>query len=206
ARTQLAHPRGHAQGRALRPARRRRAGRGALRRQPDRAAAAVAGAVGGAVSRGHRPPSRRGQGAHGDPVVARRGARLRSGGGGAAMKGAAFGGGATERGKVQGRVGLMQLVAFGVADGDYALDIMRIKEIINPVPVTPMPKAPPFIEGVIELRGAILPLIDVRKRFDLPPTVPTRATKFLIVSVDVGEQRIIVGLVVDRVSEPLRVA
>ena len=122
------------------------------------------------------------------------------------MKGAAFGGGATERGKVQGRVELMQLVAFGVADGDYALDIMRIKEIINPVPVTPMPKAPPFIEGVIELRGAILPLIDVRKRFDLPPTVPTRATKVLIVSVDLGEQRAIVGLVVDRVSEPLRVA
>jgi purine-binding chemotaxis protein CheW len=121
------------------------------------------------------------------------------------MKGAAFGGGATERGKTQGRVELMQLVAFGVADGDYALDIMRIKEIINPVPVTPMPKAPPFIEGVIELRGAILPLVDVRKRFDLPTTAPTRATKVLIVSVDLGEQRAILGLVVDRVSEPLRV-
>ena len=74
--------------------------------------------------------------------------------------------------------------AFGVADGDYAVDIMRIKEIINPVPVTPMPKAPPFIEGVIELRGAILPLVDLRKRFDLPPPAPTRATKFLIVAID----------------------
>ena len=93
-----------------------------------------------------------------------------------------------------------------MADGDYAVDIMRIKEIINLVSVTPMPKAPPFIEGVIELRGTILPIIDVRKRFDLAPLPPTRATKFLIVSVDVGEQRIIVGLVVDRVSEPLRVA
>jgi purine-binding chemotaxis protein CheW len=99
---------------------------------------------------------------------------------------------------------LTQLVAFGVGDGDYAVDIMRIKEIINPIAVTPMPKAPPFIEGVIELRGAILPIIDVRKRFDMTPTQPTRATKFLIVSVDVGE-RVIVGLVVDRVSEPLRV-
>jgi purine-binding chemotaxis protein CheW len=99
---------------------------------------------------------------------------------------------------------LTQLVAFGVGDGDYAVDIMRIKEIINPIAVTPMPKAPPFIEGVIELRGAILPIIDVRKRFDMTPTPPTRATKFLIVSVDVGE-RVIVGLVVDRVSEPLRV-
>ena len=121
------------------------------------------------------------------------------------MKGSTFGGGANERAKARDRVELTQLVAFGVADGDYALDIMRIKEIINPVAVTPMPKAPPFIEGVIALRGAILPIIDVRKRFDLPSTVPTRATKFLIVSVDLGEQRAIVGLVVDRVSEPLRV-
>ena len=122
------------------------------------------------------------------------------------MKGTTFGGGANERAKARDRVELTQLVAFGVADGDYAVDIMRIKEIINPVVVTPMPKAPPFIEGVIELRGTILPIIDVRKRFDLAPLPPTRATKFLIVSVDVGEQRIIVGLVVDRVSEPLRVA
>ena len=53
--------------------------------------------------------------------------------------------------------------------------------------VTPVPKAPPFIEGVIELRGAILPVVDVRKRFDLPPTPPTRATKYLIVAIDVGE-------------------
>ena len=121
------------------------------------------------------------------------------------MKGSTFGGGANERAKVRQRVELTQLVAFGVADGDYAVDIMRIKEIINPVAVTPMPKAPPFIEGVIELRGAILPLIDVRKRFDLVATPATRSTKILIVSVDLGEQRIIVGLVVDRVSEPLRV-
>jgi purine-binding chemotaxis protein CheW len=121
------------------------------------------------------------------------------------MKGTTFGGGATERGKAAARVELVQLVAFGVADGDYCLDIMRIKEIINPVPVTPMPKAPSFIEGVIELRGAILPIIDVRKRFDAEPTPPTRATKYLIVAIDIGEQRIIVGLVVDRVSEPLRV-
>lgn len=121
------------------------------------------------------------------------------------MKGSTFGGGAAERGKVQARVELVQLVAFGVADGDYAVDIMRIKEIINPVPVTPMPKAPPFIEGVIELRGAILPIIDVRKRFDVAPTPPTRATKYLIVGLDIGVDRIIVGLIVDRVSEPLRV-
>jgi purine-binding chemotaxis protein CheW len=121
------------------------------------------------------------------------------------VKGSTFGGGANERAKVRERVELMQLVAFGVADGDYAVDIMRIKEIINPIAVTTMPKAPRFIEGVIELRGAILPVIDVRKRFDRAPTMATRATKYLIVAVDIGEAKIIVALIVDRVSEPLRV-
>ena len=101
---------------------------------------------------------------------------------------------------------LVQLASFTVGPGAYALDIMRIKEIINPVAVTPMPKAPPFIEGVIELRGAILPIVDVRKRFDAPVTATTRATKYLIVGLDLGiGDRVIVGLVVDRVSEPLRV-
>jgi purine-binding chemotaxis protein CheW len=109
------------------------------------------------------------------------------------------------RARAQPRVEVFQLVAFGVGPGEYAIDIMRIKEIINPVPVTAMPKAPSFIEGVIELRGAILPVIDVRKRFDLAPSPSTRATKFLIVGVDIGETRLIVGLIVDRVSEPLRV-
>jgi purine-binding chemotaxis protein CheW len=115
-----------------------------------------------------------------------------------------------ERGRTE-RDEALQLVAFIVGPGHYALDIMRIKEIINPVPVTPVPKAPAFIEGVIELRGAILPIVDLRKRFELPQAPPTRASKFLIVAIDVsglpsGGQRMIVGLVVDGVLEPLRIA
>ena len=118
-------------------------------------------------------------------------------------------------------VDTVQLVAFTVDGSEYALDIMRIKEIINPLPVRPVPKAPSFIEGVVELRGAILPVVDVRKRFDLPPMTPTRATKYIIVGIDlaptapaldparpsphVAARRMIVGLVVDAVSEPIRV-
>jgi len=102
-------------------------------------------------------------------------------------------------------VEIAQMVAFHVGDGEYALDIMRIKEIINPLPVTQVPKAPAFIEGVVELRGAILPVVDLRKRFDLPATAPTRTSKVLIVSIDINGRRMIVGLVVDGVSEPIRV-
>jgi purine-binding chemotaxis protein CheW len=100
---------------------------------------------------------------------------------------------------------MAQMVAFNVGDGEYAIDIMRIKEIINPLTVTQVPKAPAFIEGVVELRGAILPVVDLRKRFDLVATEPTRATKYLIVAIDVAGRRMIVGLIVDGVSEPLRV-
>ena len=104
------------------------------------------------------------------------------------------------------RAEMVQMVAFSVGEGEYALDIMRMKEIINPLPITPVPKAPSFIEGVIELRGAILPVVDMRKRFDLSPTAQTRSTKYMIVGIDVQGRRMIVGLIVDAVSEPIRLA
>ncbi len=96
---------------------------------------------------------------------------------------------------------LIQLATFFVGGEEYALDIMRIKEIIHPLKITPVPKVPEFIEGVIELRGAILPIVDLRKRFGLPAPPPVRATKYIIVGIE-GR---IVGLVVDGVGEVLRV-
>jgi len=106
----------------------------------------------------------------------------------------------TERRAQSGR--LVQLASFLVGGEEYALDIMRIKEIINPQRVTPVPKVPSFIEGVIELRGAIIPIVDLRKRFDLPATATVRATKYIIVAIE-GR---IVGLIVDAVGEVLRLA
>jgi purine-binding chemotaxis protein CheW len=102
----------------------------------------------------------------------------------------------------------VQLVAFRLGAGDYAIDIMRIKEVIQPVPVTVVPRAPTFLEGVIDLRGAILPVVDLRRRFGLE-LEHTHREKFLIVAVDVGlgpGRRLIVALAVDQVREPIRVA
>jgi purine-binding chemotaxis protein CheW len=112
---------------------------------------------------------------------------------------------AVDRGKIRPNE-LVQLVAFTVGAGEYAIDIMRIKEVIKPVAITPIPRAPHFIEGVIELRDAILPIVDVRKRFDLSPTPLLRSARFVITAIDVGGRRMIVGLIVDSVSEPLRIA
>jgi purine-binding chemotaxis protein CheW len=110
-----------------------------------------------------------------------------------------------ERARPKQSIEIVQMVAFSVGAGDYALDIMRIKEIINAAPITAIPKAPAFVEGVIELRGAILPIVDLRKRFDLPASPLTRVSKYLITVIDVNGKRMIVGLIVDQVHEPIRV-
>jgi purine-binding chemotaxis protein CheW len=95
---------------------------------------------------------------------------------------------------------LVQLCKFVVGGQEYAIDIMRVKEIINPLPITPVPGAPGFMEGVIELRGLILPVVDLRKRFGLEAGPPTRQNKYVLVALD-GR---IVALVVDAVREFLR--
>jgi purine-binding chemotaxis protein CheW len=95
---------------------------------------------------------------------------------------------------------LAQLCAFRIGGEDYAIDIMRVREIIHPLPITPVPRAPAFVEGVVRLRGDVLPVLDVRKRLGLPPAPPTRKSRFLLVNV-AGRR---LALVVDEVREVLR--
>lgn len=95
----------------------------------------------------------------------------------------------------------VQLCTFRVGGEDYALDIMRVREIIHPLPITPVPRAPAFVEGVIRLRGEVIPVVDVRKRFGLPLAAPGPRTKYLVVRV-AGRR---LALVVDEISEVLRV-
>jgi purine-binding chemotaxis protein CheW len=97
--------------------------------------------------------------------------------------------------------GLAQLCTFRVGGEDYAIDIMRVREIIPPAPVTPVPRSPSFVEGVVRLRGDVIPVLDVRRRLGLKVTPPTRKTKYLIVNV-AGRR---LGLVVDEVTEVLRI-
>ena len=100
-----------------------------------------------------------------------------------------------------GRAGpLVQLCTFRVGGENYAIDIMRVREIIHPLPITPVPRAPAFVDGVIRLRGDVIPVIDVRKRFGLPATPATRKSRFLVVNV-AGRR---IALVVDEVREVLR--
>ena len=93
----------------------------------------------------------------------------------------------------------MRLATFGVGDEIFAIDIMRIREIVRPLGTTPVPKAPFGMVGVFNLRGRVLPLFDLRVRFGFEPSPQTDQARFLIVSL---EGRLI-GLLVDRVHEVL---
>jgi purine-binding chemotaxis protein CheW len=95
---------------------------------------------------------------------------------------------------------LVQLCTFRIGGEDYAVDIMRVREIIHPLPITPVPRAPAFVEGVVRLRGEVIPVLDVRRRLGVAQAPVSRKTRFLVVNV--ARRRI--GLVVDEVCEVLR--
>jgi purine-binding chemotaxis protein CheW len=95
----------------------------------------------------------------------------------------------------------IQVACFRLGNDLYAVDIMRIKEIIRPQKLTSLPKAPDFVDGVLNLRGNVVPVLDLRKRFDLPILDSGQSSRLLIVKV-VGQ---LLGLVVDDVTEVIAV-
>lgn len=94
-----------------------------------------------------------------------------------------------------------QLVVFTLADEHFGLDINSVESIIKLQPITVVPRARAFIEGVTNLRGAVLPVVNLRKRFDMPVEQGSKDSR--IVVVEVGNTTI--GMIVDTVTEVLRV-
>lgn len=89
------------------------------------------------------------------------------------------------------------LVGFVVGDVAYAVPISAVKEIVNPLPLTELPHAPAAVAGVADHRGEVVPVVDLRARFGVPPADDTLRSKWILVDVE-GR---IVGLAVDRVTE-----
>lgn len=90
----------------------------------------------------------------------------------------------------------IQLICFKLGPEVYGFDIMQIKEIIRYQKITPIPKAASFIEGVINLRGVVVPVIDLRKRFELPVDINIKC-RVIIAQVETK----IVGLIIDDVTD-----
>lgn len=96
---------------------------------------------------------------------------------------------------------LLQLVTFNLVGEEFGLPILDVREIIRMVEVTPVPHSPDFVEGVINLRGQILPVIDLRKRFNLESSVADDDTRIVVVEINKN----LIGLIVDGVNEVLRI-
>ncbi|MFK7862342.1 MAG: chemotaxis protein CheW [Granulosicoccus sp.] len=94
-----------------------------------------------------------------------------------------------------------QFLSFLIAGEEYGIEILKVQEIKSWGPYTPLPKSPDYVLGVINLRGAIVPIIDLRSRFGLPPTDYTATTAVIIVRTGSDDHARIIGLVVDSVSE-----
>lgn len=90
-----------------------------------------------------------------------------------------------------------ELIAFHVSGQELCLDVVKVREIRGWTPATPMPHAPTFMLGVINLRGTVLPIIDLAVRMGFPSATPN--SRHAIMVVEIGSQ--IVGLLVDSVSE-----
>jgi purine-binding chemotaxis protein CheW len=96
---------------------------------------------------------------------------------------------------------LNQLISFEVGDEEYGLEILRVKEVIRIREITRLPKAPRFVKGIINLRGDVIPIIDLRDRFGLEQAEYTAMTRVIVV--DVEDK--LVGMVVDAASQVVRI-
>ena len=94
-----------------------------------------------------------------------------------------------------------QLVVFVLAEEAYGVETNTVREIIRMQAVNSVPDAPAFVEGVMNLRGSVIPVVNLRKRFNLPAGETTAATRVVVVDID-GEG---IGVIVDAVTEVLRV-
>jgi purine-binding chemotaxis protein CheW len=95
----------------------------------------------------------------------------------------------------------VKVVSFHLGNEEYGVDIAQVQEIIRMVEITHVPRAPRFMEGVINLRGQLIPIIDLRTRFSMPRIDQTKSTRIIVT--EIGNKR--VGIVVDSVSEVLNI-
>jgi purine-binding chemotaxis protein CheW len=97
-------------------------------------------------------------------------------------------------------------LTFSLAEEEYGIGILKVKEIIGMMPITVVPQTPGYIKGVINLRGKVIPVIDLRVKFTINAADYTERTCIIVVEIAAAEGRtILMGIVVDSVSEVLNI-
>jgi len=96
-------------------------------------------------------------------------------------------------------------LTFRLADEEYGISILKIKEIIGVMPITTVPQTPEFVKGVINLRGKVIPVITLRKKFGMEEAEYTDKTCIVVVEILIDTGKVQIGIVVDTVSEVLNI-
>lgn len=97
---------------------------------------------------------------------------------------------------------LCQLVIFWLGKEEFAVFINQVQEIVRLLPITPLPKVPAFVEGIVNLRGNIVPILALRKKFNLEQGEHTKDTRIIVVNIEGA----MIGMIVDSVSEVFRIS
>lgn len=96
-------------------------------------------------------------------------------------------------------------LTFGLAEEEYGISILKVKEIIGMMSITSVPQMPAFVKGVINLRGKVIPVVDLRLKFGMEAIAYTERTCIIVVEIESRAGTIQIGLVVDSVSEVLNI-
>lgn len=96
-------------------------------------------------------------------------------------------------------------LTFSLAGEEYGIGILKVREIIGMMPITPVPLAPEFLKGVINLRGKVIPVVDLRRKFGMEEAQVSERTCIIVVEINGSSSHIPMGIVVDAVSEVLNV-
>jgi purine-binding chemotaxis protein CheW len=92
-------------------------------------------------------------------------------------------------------------LTFALGAEEYGLPVLRVREIIKMMDITLVPQVPPYVKGVVNLRGKVIPVIDLRLKFGFPPQEYTERTSIIVVEVNLAGGRALMGIVVDSVSD-----
>jgi len=96
-------------------------------------------------------------------------------------------------------------LTFSLAGEEYGIGILKVKEIIGIMPITIVPQTPKYIKGVVNLRGKVIPVIDLRLKFSITAAEFTERTCIIVVEISAAGRTILMGIVVDSVSEVLNI-
>lgn len=96
-------------------------------------------------------------------------------------------------------------LTFSLAGEEYGIGILKVKEIIGLMAITTIPRMPPYVKGVINLRGKVIPVIDLRLKFAMAEADYTERTCIIVVEIAGGNGRLLIGIIVDSVSEVLNI-